>query len=47
MIALHGGKQEEAIKRLTQAVSLNPHFHPKYADEAHQVLAKLTQSASS
>jgi len=47
MIALHGGNQEEAIKRLTQAVSLNPQFHHKYADEARQVLAKLAASASS
>ncbi|MBW4556607.1 MAG: tetratricopeptide repeat protein [Trichormus sp. ATA11-4-KO1] len=44
MIALHLGNREEAIKRLTQAVSLNPHFHHKYADEAHQVLANLVPS---
>ena len=47
MIALHGGNRSEAKARLTQAVNLNPHFHPKYADEARQVLAKLTPSASS
>lgn len=39
MIALHLGNHEEAIKRLTQAVSLNPQFHHKYADEARAVLA--------
>ena len=39
MIALHLGNREEAIKRLTQAVSRNPQFHYKYADEARQVLA--------
>jgi len=47
MIALHCGNREEAIKRLTQAVSLNPQFHHKYADEARQVLADLAPSASS
>jgi tetratricopeptide (TPR) repeat protein len=46
MIALHLGNREEAIKRLTQAVSLNPQFHHKYADEARQVLANLVPSAS-
>jgi tetratricopeptide (TPR) repeat protein len=47
MIALHCGNREEAIARLTQAVSLNPHFHAKYADEARQVLTDLAPSASS
>ncbi|MCL6754647.1 hypothetical protein KBT16_28175, partial [Nostoc sp. CCCryo 231-06] len=46
MIAFHLGKREEAIKRLTQAVSLNPQFHHKYADEARQVLANLLPSVS-
>ena len=46
MIAFHLGKREEAIKRLTQAVSLNPQFHHKYADEALQVLANLVPSVS-
>jgi tetratricopeptide (TPR) repeat protein len=46
MIAFHLGKREEAIKRLTQAVSLNPQFHQKYADEARQVLANLVPSVS-
>ena len=47
MIALHSGNREEAIKRLTQAVSLNPQFHHKYADEARQVLAELVPSTKS
>ncbi|MEH2313796.1 MAG: tetratricopeptide repeat protein [Nostoc sp.] len=46
MIAFHLGNREEAIKRLTQAVNLNPQFHHKYADQAHQVLANLTRSVS-
>lgn len=46
MIALYLGNREEAIKRLTQAVNLNPQFHHKYADEARQVLANLTPSVS-
>ncbi|BCL40182.1 tetratricopeptide repeat protein [Nostoc sp. MS1] len=46
MIALHFGNREEAIKRLTQAVSLNPQFHHKYADEARQALANLVPSVS-
>ncbi|RCJ42462.1 hypothetical protein A6770_34725 [Nostoc minutum NIES-26] len=40
MIALHFGNRESAIQRLTQAVSLNPQFHHKYADEARQILVK-------
>ncbi|MEH1842925.1 MAG: hypothetical protein V7L20_30360 [Nostoc sp.] len=46
MIAFHLGNREEAIKRLTQAVSLNPQFHHKYADQARQVLANLVPSVS-
>jgi tetratricopeptide (TPR) repeat protein len=46
MIAFHLGKRQEAIKRLTQAVSLNPQFHHKYADQARQVLANLVPSVS-
>ena len=42
LIALHFGDRSEAIKRLTQAVKLNPQFHHKYADEARQVLANLS-----
>ncbi len=46
MIALHLGNREEAIKRLTQAVNLNPQFHHKYADEARQILTNLVPSIS-
>lgn len=42
MIALHLGNREEAIKRLKKAVSLNPQFHHKYADEARQALTQIT-----
>ncbi|MHC5861029.1 tetratricopeptide repeat protein [Nostoc sp.] len=45
MIAFHLGKRQEAIKRLTQAVSLNPQFHHKYADEARQVASLLIQNS--
>lgn len=41
MIALHLGNRESAIKRLTQAVSLNPQFHHKYADQARQAILDL------
>ncbi|MEH2116847.1 tetratricopeptide repeat protein [Nostoc sp.] len=41
MIALHLGNREEAVKRLTQAVSLNPQFHHKYADQARQAILDL------
>ncbi|WP_375511962.1 tetratricopeptide repeat protein [uncultured Nostoc sp.] len=46
MIAFHLGNRQEAIKRLTQAVSLNPQFHHKYAHQARQVLANLVPSVS-
>ncbi|AFZ22816.1 hypothetical protein Cylst_0472 [Cylindrospermum stagnale PCC 7417] len=46
MIALHLDNREEAIRRLTSAVSLNPQFHHSYADEARQVLANLAPSVS-
>lgn len=45
MIALHGGNREEAIKRLTQAIRLNPQFHYKYSDEARRVLADIAPDA--
>jgi tetratricopeptide (TPR) repeat protein len=44
MIALHFDNREEAIKRLSQAVKLNPQFHHKYADKARQVLADIAPS---
>ncbi|WP_375501049.1 tetratricopeptide repeat protein [uncultured Nostoc sp.] len=47
MIAFHLGNREEAIKRLTQAVNLNPQFHHKYPDEARQAILDLGVSAQS
>ena len=41
MIAFHLGNRKEAVKRLTQAVSLNPQFHHKYADQARQAILDL------
>ncbi len=46
IIALHLDQREEAIQRLNQALSLNPRFHHKYADQAVQVLANLKSSIS-
>lgn len=46
MIALHSDDREEAIQRLTQAIRLNPQFHPKYAAEAHRVLVGLKQQSA-
>lgn len=40
-IAFHCGNRKEAINRLTQAISLNPQFHYKYADEAQRLVADL------
>jgi tetratricopeptide (TPR) repeat protein len=47
MIALHCGNREEAIQRLSHALSLNPRFHHKYAAEARQVLADLSPTTAS
>lgn len=44
MIALNCGDREAARQRLTQALTLNPQFHPKYAKEARQTLADLAAS---
>jgi tetratricopeptide (TPR) repeat protein len=41
MIALHFGDVAQAKRRLSRALSLNPHFHPAYADEARKTLARL------
>lgn len=41
MIALHFGDKVEAKRRLAQAIALNPHFHPFYADDARARLAVL------
>ncbi|MBD2078784.1 tetratricopeptide repeat protein [Leptolyngbya sp. FACHB-17] len=41
IIELHCGNRGEAVQRLTQALTLNSQFHPKYAAEARQALAQL------
>lgn len=41
MIALHFDDRAEAKRRLAQAIALNPHFHPFYADDARAQLARL------
>jgi tetratricopeptide (TPR) repeat protein len=41
LIALHWGDRSEAKARLERALSLNPQFHPVYADEARAELARL------
>jgi tetratricopeptide (TPR) repeat protein len=43
MIARAVGKEKEARHLLNQALSLNPHFHPVYAQNARQTLAALRQ----
>ncbi len=40
IIALHFGHAGEAKRRLQRALSLNPHFHPVFADDARQILAR-------
>ncbi|MBI3803876.1 MAG: tetratricopeptide repeat protein [Nitrospirae bacterium] len=44
MIARAVGKEKEAKRLLNQALSLNPHFHPVYAQRARQALAALGQT---
>ncbi|MDP9018546.1 MAG: hypothetical protein M3N19_09515 [Candidatus Eremiobacteraeota bacterium] len=41
IVALHFGDHAEAKLRLNRALSLNPQFHPKYADDARRELARL------
>ena len=41
VIAMHAGVGDAARRRLTQALALNPHFHPFYADDARARLARL------
>lgn len=45
MIELHFGHANRARDFLTQALSLNPHLDPFYADRAREALAKLSASA--
>lgn len=41
IIALHFGNAAEGKRRLSRALTLNPRFHPVYAEEARTVLARL------
>jgi tetratricopeptide (TPR) repeat protein len=41
MIALHFGDRAEAKRRLSEALGLNPEFHPFYADQARRTLKGL------
>jgi len=41
VIALHTGHASEARDRLRLALSVNPHFHPVYADDARRLLGSL------
>jgi len=42
IVALHFGQTAEAKRRLEQALALNPHFDPIFAEDARQRLAALT-----
>jgi tetratricopeptide (TPR) repeat protein len=41
VIAMECGDREEAARRLKSALDLNPRFHPRYADDARERLARL------
>ncbi|MDC4223588.1 MAG: tetratricopeptide repeat protein [Candidatus Manganitrophus sp.] len=41
MIARAAGKEKKAKRLLNQALALNPHFHPAYAQNAQQTLAAI------
>lgn len=41
VIAMECGERAEAARRLKTALDLNPHFHPVYADDARERLARL------
>jgi Tfp pilus assembly protein PilF len=47
MIAEGLGKQEQARDELKQALEINPHFHPIYADAAQLRLAALEKQSKS
>jgi tetratricopeptide (TPR) repeat protein len=42
IVALHFGRTVEAKRRLEDALALNPHFDPVFADDARRRLAALT-----
>ncbi len=41
MIAVHVQKPQQAVQQLSQALALNPHFHPRYAEQAREMLQEL------
>lgn len=45
MIALNCGNRQDAAHWLSQAIHLNPQFHPRYAATARQTLAELQSAA--
>ena len=47
MISAGLGKQGQASDELKQALEINPHFHPIYADTAQQRLAMLAEQSNS
>jgi tetratricopeptide (TPR) repeat protein len=47
MIAEGLGQREQARSELKAALEINPHFHPIYADRAHQKLEALEAQSSS
>jgi hypothetical protein len=47
MIAEGLGQREQARSELKEALQINPHFHPIYADRAQQKLAALEAQANS
>ncbi|MBV8081448.1 MAG: tetratricopeptide repeat protein [Candidatus Eremiobacteraeota bacterium] len=44
LIELRNGFSDDARRHLAQALALNPSFHPVYAGEAREALARLTAS---
>jgi len=43
IVALHFGRREEAKRRLERALTINPAFHPAYADDARRRLGTREQ----
>jgi tetratricopeptide (TPR) repeat protein len=46
LIALHFGDRTEARRELGAALALNPQFHPFYADDAREQLARLESATA-
>lgn len=41
MIAAQVQEPQEAVQHFSQALALNPHFHPRYAEQAREMLKEL------